>query len=311
MTSITASAATPAQFELAEGILWDDRAQLVRWVDIWKGRVLSGRLHERLIVDVTSIDIGRTAGAVAVAEDGGLLVAAARGLAVIAPNGAISYGPDLLGDRRETRLNDGSVDPHGRFVVGSMALGAETGTEVLLRISPDGAAETLRTGIRLSNGIAFAPDGRTIYHVDTLANTVSSHSYGAGDFDPDESWMPVLAELPHFPDGLTVSSDGSLWVAQWGGSSVRRHAPSGELLDIVQVDATQASCPAFVGPDLGTLAITSAQEGLKSWKDQSGAIFLASVGATGLPIARWRGSTTTPFWCSQTQRVIAHPSSVS
>jgi sugar lactone lactonase YvrE len=302
MTTITASAGTPAEFELAEGILWDDRAQLVRWVDIWKGRVLSGRLQDRLIVDVATVEIGRTAGAVAVAEDGGLLVAAARGLAVIAPSGAISYGPDLLGDRRDVRLNDGSVDPHGRFVVGTMALGAETATEVLLRISPDGTAETLRSGIRLSNGIAFSPDGRTIYHVDTLANTVCSHSYAAGDFDPDEPWVPVVADLPHSPDGLTVSSDGSLWVAQWGGSSVRRHAPSGELLDIVHVDATQASCPAFVGPDLGTLAITSAQEGLEGWTDQSGAIFLASVGATGLPVARWRGSTATPFWHQEKER---------
>ena len=97
-------------------------------------------------------------------------------------------------------------------------------------------------------------------------------------------------------DGLTVSADGSLWVAQWGGSCVRRHAPTGELLDVVTVDATQASCPAFVGPDLDLLAITSAQEGLASWSDHSGAIFLADVGATGLPVPRWPGSTTTPYW---------------
>ena len=160
------------------------------------------------------------------------------------------------------RLNDGSVDPQGRFVVGSMALGAETGDEVLLRISADGAVETLRTGIRLSNGIAFSPDGGTIYHVDTLASTVSRHSYGPGSFDMTSPGLVVLDDLPHSPDGLTVSADGTLWVAQWGGSSVRRHAPTGELLDIVTVDATQASCPAFVGPDLDLLAITTAQEGL-------------------------------------------------
>ena len=71
-----------------------------------------------------------------------------------------------------TRFNDGSVDPQGRFVVGTLALGAETGAEVLLRVSADGTVETLRSGIRLSNGIAFSPDGGTIYHVDTVANTV-------------------------------------------------------------------------------------------------------------------------------------------
>ncbi len=199
MTVFSAAPATPAAYELAEGILFDEAADLVRWVDIWKGRVLAGRLSDGRIEDISSIEIGQTAGAVALAEDGGLLVAAARGLATVSPAGEISIGPDLLGDRRDARLNDGSVDPHGRFVVGSMALGAETGEEVLLRVSADGTVETLRDGIRLSNGIAFAPDGGTIYHVDTLANTISSHSYGPGAFDHDEPWSIVLADLPHYP----------------------------------------------------------------------------------------------------------------
>ena len=296
MSTFHAEPATDAEYELSEGILWDDRAARVRWVDIWKGRVLSGALQGRRIVDVTSTELGQTTGAVALAHDGGLLVAAARGLATIAVDGAVSFGPDLLGERTDTRLNDGSVDPQGRFIVGTMALGAETGEEVLLRISADGTVETLRSGIRLSNGIAFSPDGSTIYHVDTVANTVSRHSYGPGSFDLDEPWVTVLEDLPHFPDGLTVDSEGMLWVAQWGGSSVRRHAPTGDLLDIVEVDAMQASCPAFIGPDLATLAITTAQEGLKGWTDQSGAIFLADVDVTGLPVPRWRGSTTNPSW---------------
>jgi sugar lactone lactonase YvrE len=296
MSTFHAEPATAAEYELSEGILWDDRAARVRWVDIWKGRVLSGALHDGRIFDITSTGLGQTAGAVALAEDGGLLVAAARSLATISVDGAVSFGPDLLGERTDTRLNDGSVDPQGRFLVGTLALGDETGQEVLLRVSADGTVETVRSGIRLSNGIAFSPDGGTIYHVDTVANTVCRHSYGPGPFDHDEPWVTVLEGLPHFPDGLTVDSDGMLWIAQWGGASVRRHAPTGELLGIVEVDATQASCPAFVGPHLATLAITTAQEGLKDWTDSSGAIFLADVGATGLPVPRWRGSTTTPSW---------------
>jgi sugar lactone lactonase YvrE len=292
----TAVPATLAEFDLAEGVLWDDRAALVRWVDIWSGRVLSGRLEDTRLTDIRAVELGQTAGAVALADDGGLLVAAARCLATIAPDGGLSFGPDLLGDRRDVRLNDGSVDPQGRFVVGTLALGEATGEEVLLRVSANGVVETLRAGIGLSNGIAFSPDGATIFHVDTLANTISHHSYGEGDFDHEEPWIVVLQDLPAYPDGLTVDSDGMLWVAQLGGSSVRRHAPTGELLDIVQVDATQASCPAFVGPDLATLAITTAQEGLEGWTDQSGAIFLADIGVTGLPVPRWAGSTTTPFW---------------
>ena len=296
MTTFAAEQATEAEFDLAEGILWDDRASLVRWVDIWKGRVLSGALREGRIVDIASVELGQTTGAVALAEDGGLLVAGARGLATISPDGAVSFGPDLLGERREVRFNDGSVDPQGRFVVGTLALGAATGEEVLLRISPDGSVETLRTGIGLSNGIGFSPDGSTIYHVDTIAGTVSSHSYAAGAFDHDEPWAHVLTDFPHFPDGLTVGADGTLWVALWGGSSIRHHSLTGELLDVVTVDAAQASCPAFIGPGLASLGVTTAQEGLQDWTDASGAIFLAEVGAAGLPVPRWAGSTTAPYW---------------
>lgn len=296
MTLLLARAATPDDFELAEGIIWDDRAGLVRWVDIWKGRVHAGRIGDGEINDIVTVDIGESAGAVALAADSGLLVAGARGLVAISPEGAVTHGPDLLGDRRNVRFNDGAVDPQGRFVVGTLALGPETGQETLLRISADGTSETLRTGIRLSNGIAFSPEGDTVYHVDTLARTVSSHSYGAGAFDPDEPWVDVALEMPHHPDGLTVSSDGSLWIAQWGGASVRRHAPDGTLIDTVAVDADQVSCAAFVGPDLDVLAITTAQEGLESWTDAAGSIFLADVSATGLPVPRWAGSTITPYW---------------
>jgi sugar lactone lactonase YvrE len=287
-----AVAATDATFDLAEGIIWDDRASLVRWVDIWKGRVLSGRLDGERIVDITETVLGQTAGAVALAEDGGLLVAAARGLATISPDGDISFGPDLLGARGNVRLNDGSVDPQGRFVVGSLSLTDETGTEVLLRVSPDGAVETLRTGVRLSNGIAFSPDGGTIYHVDTFAQTVSRHVYDDGPFD---DWQTFLESDRH-PDGMTVDANGNLWVAEFDGGRVLRYSPEGELRDEITIDAAQATCPGFVGPSLDILAITSAQEGLDDWSDSSGAIFLAHPGAVGLPVPRWGGSTSTPYW---------------
>jgi sugar lactone lactonase YvrE len=289
-------AATEAVYDLAEGVIWDDRASLVRWVDIRKGRVLAGRIAGTTIADIAEVVLGQTAGAVALAEDGGLLVAAARGLATISPDGAISFGPDLLGERGNVRLNDGTVDPQGRFVVGSLTLTDPTGDEVLLRVSADGVVETLRTGVRLSNGITFSPDGATIYHVDTFAGTVSRHSYDVGEFDRDEPWVTVIADLPHYPDGLTVDAEGNLWVALFGGSGVRAYSSAGELLDEVRIDATQATCPAFVGPGLDILAITSAQEGLADWSDDSGAIFLADVGATGIPVTRWPGSTLTPYW---------------
>lgn len=295
MTSI-GRVANESRYDLGEGIVWDDRANRVRWVDIGTGRVLSGRIEGSGIVGIESVSLGQSVGAVALADDGGLLVAASRGLAVMSAAGDVSLGPDLLGDRAAVRLNDGSVDRQGRFIVGTLALGSATGDEVLLRVSPDGTVETIRSGIRLSNGVGFSPDGSTIYHVDSLANTVSQHSYGPGDFDDDEPWVTTLGDLPNVPDGMTVSADGTLWIAFFGGSGVNAYSPSGELREHVRIDASQATCPAFVGPALDTLAITSAREGVDPALDHSGSVFFAAVGASGLPEPRWCGSTTTPYW---------------
>lgn len=292
-------AATAPFYGLGEGVVWDDRARRLRWVDIDAGRILSGRLEGDTIVDIEAIVVSQTTGAVALADDGGLLIAAARGLATISTDGVFSIGPDLLDGRLDARLNDGCVDPQGRFVVGTLALGADTGAEKLHRVSTDGEVETIRSGIRLSNGIAFSPDGSTIYHVDSLTNSMSSHSYGPGGFDGNEPWVVVIDDLPDVPDGMTVSSDGTLWIAIYGGFGVNSYSPSGELLERVRIDAPQATCPAFVGPRLDMLAITSAQKGLGTRLDQSGAVFLSHVGSTGLPEHRWLGSTSRPYWKEQ------------
>lgn len=292
----TARAATNATFELGEGILWDDRSCLVRWVDIQEGRVLSGVLEDTGIKAVDGANLGQSTGAVALAEDGGLLVAAARGLATISSTGSVSLGPDLLGLREQVRLNDGAVDPYGAFVVGSLSLAGGGGQEVLLRIWPNGDTECLRDGVGLSNGIAFSPDGATIFHVDTIAGTVSKHPYDNGQFDRERPWTTVLQGLPGKPDGLVIDSDGAMWVALWGAGKVNRYSVAGELLAVVSVPAKQPSCPAFVGPGMDSLAITTARLGLRGAAPLDGAVFLCEVGIVGLPSNRWSGSTIEPYW---------------
>ena len=304
MSKLKVLTATAPRFDLAEGVIWDGRAQLVRWVDILEGRVLAGRLNGDRIDVVDDLHFGQSVGAVALTEDGGLLLAAAHGLATVSPDGNVSFGPDLEeffapNGRGAWRMNDGIVDPQGRFLVGTLSLEDDSAgkrAEVLLRISPDGSIEVLRTGLGMSNGLGFSPDGSTVFHVDTLAGTLSTHSYSAGAFDTDEPWVTIIDDFTDSADGITVDANGDLWIAFWGGSRVARYLPSGQLSDELYVNAKQPTCVGFVGESLNRLVITSALLGLGIVGDDSGALFMSDVGVEGKHEYRWMGSTLSPFW---------------
>ncbi len=266
--------AGPQRYSLAEGIIWDDRAGQAVWVDIHNGDIV------RDLENPVALHLDTTVGAVALAEDGGLLVAGHRGLIAIAADGAVSRGPDLVG--AASRLNDGIVDPQGQFIVGSGAVEGRSDDQVLLRVSPDGTVETLRDGLSLSNGLAYSSDG-TLFHVDTWVKTISALR--------DGEWVTVLDGFEGYPDGITIDADDCLWVALYGTGSVRRYTLDGELLEAVAIDTPEATCVGFLPRGL---AITSGAE--SATDANAGAIFIADVDTTGRPENRWAGSTTTPYW---------------
>lgn len=268
--------ATTERYSLAEGILWDDRAKLAVWVDIHNGDLV------RDLDAPVALHLDDSVGAVALAEDGGYLVAGRTHLITVAPDGTVGHGPNLLEDHPHSRFNDGIVDPEGRFIVGTAPIGERTDEEVLLRISPDGSVETLRSGVTLSNGLAFSSDG-TLLHVDTYAKTICAYSNGI--------WVPVLTEFTGHPDGITIDAEDRLWVAQYGAGIVQRFSFEGEVLETVTIDTPEATCVGFLPQGL---AITSGAE--SATDANAGAIYLADVSATGLPENRWEGSTTSPFW---------------
>ena len=274
----TARLAGTERYSLAEGILWDDRANLAVWVDIHNGDLVRNLdAPERTHLD-------DSVGAVALAEDGGYLVAGRTALITVAPDGSIGRGPDLV-DPARSRLNDGIVDREGRFIIGSASIGERTDDEVLLRVSPDGSIETLRTGVTLSNGLAFSADG-TLFHVDTWVKTISALR--------DGEWVTVLDDFEGYPDGITIDSEDRLWVAQYNGACAQRFTLEGELLETVEISTPEATCVGFLPQGL---AITSGAE--SATDANAGAIFLADVDATGVPENRWAGSTTRPFWTTE------------
>jgi sugar lactone lactonase YvrE len=289
---VDATEATEQAFQLAEGPVWDAPRDRLLWVDIPGRAVHEGRLDGSRIEVTAHHSFEVMIGAVAVAADGSLLVAAQEELVVITPDGARHQGPRIVPAGSGRRMNDGKADPSGRFVVGTLALTDRSEPEALVRVEDDGEITTLDSDILLSNGLAWSADGNELYHIDTRRYTVFARSY-----DPETG--AVGERRAHLriedgkPDGMAVDSENHLWIAVWGTGQVRRYAPDGGLELTVRVPASRASSVAFAGEDLKTLVITTAQgdPDEEQWGDRArpGRLFTIRSEVAGLPEAQWSG----------------------
>ena len=150
----------------------------------------------------------------------------------------------------------------------------------------DHTLRVLLENVRISNGIAWSADGRTMYYIDTPTLAVD-----AFDFDAAKGALSnrrVAFAIPPgtgAPDGCTMDSEGKLWVAQWGGSRVVRYDPgTGAVLAVVRVPTAHVTSVAFGGPDLGDMYITTARAGADAAAEPlAGHVFVVrSCGFTGV-----------------------------
>jgi sugar lactone lactonase YvrE len=288
----TATPATSERFRLGEGPVWDGPRGRLLWVDIEGGEVLEGALDGGAITVTGRIVFDTMVGAVTVAADGTLLVAAQEHLVVQHPDGTREDGPRVVPAGEARRLNDGKTDPAGRFLVGTLSLGGPSEREVLVRLERDGGLTVLDDDLALSNGLAWSADGRRMFSVDTLRRTVAVRDYDPGSGAVGPRRVHLRLE-DGFPDGIAMDVAGHLWVAVWGGGEVRRYAPDGTLAGRVGTGAPHTSSVAFAGEDLRTLVVTTAtselgEEQLRAHPD-SGRLLTVPVDVPGLPVAPWDG----------------------
>jgi sugar lactone lactonase YvrE len=289
-TVFEAIPATRSTFLLGEGPVWDPAGERLLWVDIENGRVHTGVLDGERLKAGEQHEFPHRVGAAAWAGDGALVVAGDRGVLVLEPDGTRREVAGLVPAGADSRLNDGKCDPAGRFVVGSMALDDREGAESLWQIDGDGHVRVLDADLSLSNGLAWSPDGSVLYSIDTTPGTVWARSYDVttGACGPRRVLFTVTGGNA---DGMCTDAAGNLWIAIWGGSEVRCYTPEGEIVARVRVEgAPHTSCPAFVGPDLDLMVITTARTGLSEADlagpaARSGLIFTARVGVSGVPVA--------------------------
>jgi sugar lactone lactonase YvrE len=297
MRILQAIPATPEPYDLAEGPVWDSVRRRLLWVDIRRGLVLSGDLDaDGTVSAIASFEFEGTVSAVAIAPGGDWIVAGASALVTRTMDARQTPAQQVIPGAAGRRLNDGKVDPAGRFVVGSLCLDGASDTEVLARIEDDGRVTVLDDDLMLSNGLAWTADGSRMYSIDTMRRVVFARRYDpvTGEVGPREEWLTFA---DGFPDGMCLDAEEHLWIAMWGLGQVHRYSPDGELVAILEVPAPHTSSVAFAGAELDTLVVTTATQDLTASQraefPHSGKLFTVRPGVPGLPQPFWNGRSAT------------------
>jgi L-arabinonolactonase len=281
---------------LGEGIVWDDRTHRLFWTDIERSELWSllpgdgttrhWPLPERLCCMALT------------ASESRLLLGLASGLAFFdLETGALERICDVEADIPSTRLNDGRVDRQGRFVFGMFNQAEDPKHPVggFYRLNADLTLERLPLGgVAIANSICFSPDGGTMYYADSATGEIRCCDYGAAGDPAAIANVRVFAHAdaaPGGPDGSTIDAEGHLWSTRWGAGQVVRFAPDGSIDRVVALPAPQPSCPAFGGPQLDRLYVTSAAVGMSeadlAAAPASGGLFVHAPDVRGLPEERF------------------------
>lgn len=243
--------------------LWHHGEQALYWVDIDGFTVhrldpASGA-HKEWRMESEPSALGIRAG-------GGLVVALRKGFAHLdTSDGAVTPIAPAPYDTSKFRFNDGCVDPAGRFWAGTMYEPRDQQAAELFVLEHGRVRTAWSGGMTNSNGLAFSPDGKRMYHADTAAHRVDVYDFDAstGTVSNKRCFQQFAADkaAPDYggrPDGAAVDSDGNYWCAMFEGARVLCFAPDGKQLREVKLPARCPTMVAFGGADLKTLYITSA-----------------------------------------------------
>jgi sugar lactone lactonase YvrE len=231
----------------------------------------------------------------ALRESGGLIVALGAGVYLVDLEAmSIETIEEEVTDKTQTRLNDGRCDRAGQFWVGAMDLEKHRRIASLYRVDPDLSIHKVIDELIVSNGLAWSPDGCTMYHSDSRQNIIWSYDFGLETGVPGN--RRVFAETnpdEGLPDGAAVDAEGCYWSAGVRGGRVTRYTPDGRIDRVIKLPVSLPSMCAFGGENLDILYVTSAREFLSESEllkePLAGGIFAIDVGVKGVPEPYFKG----------------------
>lgn len=244
-----------ARATLGEGTTWDAKTQTLYWVDI---------LEKKIYADTELfIELDEFIGCLAPCKNGHLILGKRASFVDLEPATAQQTVLYTLTESANNRMNDGKCDPAGRFLAGTMAMDEKQKAGNLYSFNGKDA-EVLIPNVTISNGMAWSPNHKTFYYIDTPTRQVQAFDY---DLKTGKIANPRIAiTIPKsfgWPDGMTSDTQGNLWIAMWGGAQITKWNPNtGALLQKIPVPALNTSCCAFGGKNMSELFITSARHGM-------------------------------------------------
>lgn len=288
MTQPGTVAVDAPQTVLGEGPMWSVAEGVLYWIDI------VGRCILRLTPEMGKVDVRKlpyAPSAVIPRERGGLLLVTKKGMATLRfDEPEIVSLPVPLVDFGTQVFNDAKCDSAGRLWVGTRDLHVKEPNGGLFRMDADLSMHRHSSGFVVSNGIAWAEDGRLMYHVDSKPGRID-----ACDFDPATGTLSnrrVFRDYAHggaqaIPDGCVTDAEGGLWVAEVGDWHIRRYSPDGKLDREIRLPVQKPTSVMFGGADLRTLYVTSMRFGLTdeqlAGQPLAGSLLRLDVGVKGRP----------------------------
>lgn len=271
---------------VGEGALWAAAENAVYWVDI-----LGPAINRLSLADgvLQRWPVPEPVGFIVPRRAGGFIVGLQSGAYRLRfdPFNLHPLGgpePHLPGNR----LNDGKVDAQGRLWAGTMAMDGGDPVGTLYRVDADLVWRSQDDGYRVTNGPAFTPAQDRLYHADTFRRVVYRFDLdGAGVLSGKMQFLRFPNDWG-YPDGLTIDSEGSLWVAHWGGGRLSRFDPDGALERTINLPVSQITSCAFAGARLDRLFVTSARLD-RDHESLAGALFEVETDVRGLAPGAFAG----------------------
>ncbi|KAK7862957.1 hypothetical protein R5R35_004911 [Gryllus longicercus] len=284
MASTAAAPGTPVvrsvtpPVDHGEGCYWDDRTQVLYFVDI------AGELVNRYnpaTGQVTNIHFEGGGVSLVVPVAGSLdelVVTRGHDVLLVRWDGK-SAEPESVkviisveADKPGNRFNDGKADTTGRLWLGTMGpepvpgdVTPNQGSLYSVDTNSDNVVTHL-SPVSVSNGLIWSHDDKFMYYIDSPTEHVDVFDYDivTGDISNRRTVFDLTSNnITGVPDGMTIDANDNLWVAVFNGAKVLNVNPrTGELLRVVDIPADRVTDVVFGGSDLSTLYVTTSRYGL-------------------------------------------------